>query len=484
MADSNVKMVFSGSAEDALKAIAQLERKLAGLENRVKHAGKSSGDGKMMQMLGGWSASLVGIAAGYMNISGAIEHAVRSNVELMQQADEVAKKWDETFRKIKVQAPDLTGAQQQNVHRLGAKYALSNPQDAATIAQALSGSGMAIGDASGGGLESMLRVMRGTGAEGDPRELTLAMTKYLKSQQLDVTPANIERVGKNFAGVFGENMLELQDFADLAKEGASLKDISMEDQFAAFTALTNVKSGQEAATDLRNTSMRLKTAGASKRKTDALADIGLTPESVDMVGESYLDAMGRVAGGLHNIAPEKRAGVMARLFEEAGVGGAQTIMDNLGSMEKFRQQQKGGASVLERGLDTMTGGRAAGGKRLAAAQEQILANQADPNFDKLSAAGLVMQQYGVSKWFSDFKIGTARVRQAMFGTDTDTLVSSMMPLEIQGSGASATNRVFAESQKAGGDVVTLLEEIRDELKGVKTNTHKKVDPKAQNERGR
>lgn len=86
----------------------------------------------------------------------------------------------------------------------------------------------------------------------------------------------------------------------LAKQGSALKQagLSEEEQLASFGVLRKSFEAPDSGVALRNVSMHMATAGGATDKKAALKEIGLKPEDVDMVGESFLDALAKLSEGI------------------------------------------------------------------------------------------------------------------------------------------------------------------------------------------
>src|SRR5690606_16577749 len=161
---------------------------------------------------------------------------------------------------------------------------------------------------------------------GEAEKLAKDLAAYMTSQGMAKTPENMEKLMQD-AFALRAGAFELSDLAELGKHGSVFAGkLSQQEQLAAFGTLVDSRPSAEAGTSLRNIVSRLSTASVGRTSKRALDKIGLSPTDVDLVGENFDAAMGRIAAGLETIPEAERAGVLKLLFEEAAVAPAQDLM--------------------------------------------------------------------------------------------------------------------------------------------------------------
>lgn len=271
-----------------------------------------------------------------------------ANREALREADEVAKKYDTLFRQFNVQA-GLKGLQGEaakaSILRLAERNAVT--EDVAVGgAKGLVGAGFSVEAATGAGLNALLRARAATNATGgnadDLETIAGNVAGYLASQGKDATTANLESVLQGGFALRQTGRFELEDLSDLAAQAAGMKGLlSQEEQLAAYGTLRDILPAAESATGLRNVVSRLSTSRVGRTSQQALKQIGLKPEDVDLSGEDFGTVLDRIQGGLQGIPEAQRPGVLKQLFEEAGVPVAnQLLSERGGKYVKYREAQR------------------------------------------------------------------------------------------------------------------------------------------------
>jgi hypothetical protein len=82
-------------------------------------------------------------------------------------------------------------------------------------------------------------------------------------------------------------------------------------------------------------------AGNDKKKKDALAKFGMKPGDADMIGESFLDVMGRIDSGGKGLKPEERNLALQDIFSVESRAAMMTLLS-----EKGRAQVKKNRALM------------------------------------------------------------------------------------------------------------------------------------------
>lgn len=298
-------------------------------------------------------SQLAELAVAYGLTTQAVRFFRDANRESMEAADAAAEKWQQASRKFSIQS-GLTGLMgQQSLERMEGIGEQRGVDFTAVsdVATQLVSSGFSATEASGGSLDEFLKILNASSATGkpiDPAATADALAKYLESQGLQKSEANVRRVGRQAQVASKAGQFSFADLTELATVGAPLKDAGMapEEQIAAMGTLVDVMPSAEAATGLRNVVGRLRTAKAFPRKLEALQQMGVNPEDVDLVGENLDTALGRLQGGLETVAPQDRASVMTKIFEEQGIAAAGVLMQGRGKTRDRMALQQDDSSFL------------------------------------------------------------------------------------------------------------------------------------------
>lgn len=289
---------------------------------------------------GSMVTTLAAVAAGYGLATTAVNAFSRANRQAAEDADAAASKWHAAQRKFGIQS-GLTGFEGQAAQDRMLKTATDRAMDFTTVTDIgtqLVSSGFSPEEASGGTLNEFLMLLNAQAAAGessDPAADSRSLSMYLQSQGLEKNAGNVRRVGRTAHALSKAGQFNMQSLAELSTVGAPLASaMSPEEQMAAMGTLVDVMPAAEAATGLRNVVGRLRTAGESNERVEALGRIGLKPQDVDFHEEGYDSVMQRLAGGLQGARPEERAGILMKLFEEKGVGVGEVL---IGQRQKTRQ---------------------------------------------------------------------------------------------------------------------------------------------------
>lgn len=412
---ADIKWTIFADASAAERSIQSLEQKYAKLENAITQIGrkqKQSSD-SVVSSLKGQIGSVASLAAGYLSLATAITTAFEKNREFIRLADEASLKLDEMSRKFRIQGglTALQGASAQKSIQAAAVAAGFSSEQAFQAATQMVSSGATPEEAQGKGLEVVLKTMAasnlfGRGQEGgppvaDPTALAKAMTSYLNSQGLKLSPDNYEKIGMGVQRAFKNTDILLPDLVELAQIGSVLKGrLSQEEQIAAMAGLKTEGglAGADAATQLRNTVLFSATSKGHVAEEKALRKMGLKPEDVDFVGETFTDVLKRYQQGLSKLKPEQVLPTLETIFGKRSVTGAKNLIDNVGLLEE-RQKVLGDKNAFESDVAVATSGRAAGNRRLIEAEQQQLADRAGKysDVDVKRSFGIAAREGGMSE---------------------------------------------------------------------------------------
>lgn len=384
----------AAAAKKAADEQAAAQQKIAAEEKQIaaeadKAARAQARAAKSQESLGKYLKGQLKHWASYATAVGAATKAVTALVEANkkvrgEEAD-VTFTLDTQFRRLQVQGQmddTRAAAARAQVFDIAERQAAA-PETVALVAKQLISSGFDTGAVIEGGIaEEMVKGMQASAMKGDeqasPEQFTEAVTQFLLAQtgkqegeQLSAGEQaqalsfdRLSQAVRETQGLFLRRNIQFADLGELAKAAPALSraGLDMTTQLAAFTKMRDVLDAEEAATALRNIAVRMQTSGASKEKTAALAEIGLTPADIDMEGESFEEALSRLRDALANAGPAKQAEALKKLFEERGGLGASVLIQNVEDIAKYRREATD-TSAFDLALKNATEGFAAGKRR-------------------------------------------------------------------------------------------------------------------------
>ncbi|HEX5498543.1 MAG TPA: phage tail tape measure protein [Thermomicrobiales bacterium] len=348
-------------------------RKGADLERQLQqiavHAGRvgeqSAGAGQKMGGLGSATQSVGRQMSSFLNSSIArwatlgggigvaasgIRKIVAAMKEVRSEEAETTLSLDEHFRRFATQA-QLSEKDLPEIRRVAFGVARETALPVETVLAAgkqLVSSGFSPEEVlRGGALREMAHAIQATTAMGkdfNPTEAAESMTQLILAQvkpedrQLNV--ANLRKVMRTTQGMYLRRNIQFADLTYLARAAPALSGagIDPETQLAAFTTLRNTFQPEQSGTMLRNLVVRLTTAKDHDKKVEALGELGLLPEDVDLVGESLETALARMKRGAKGKTDAEINSIFATLFEAEGMTGARALIENVENISKYRAE--------------------------------------------------------------------------------------------------------------------------------------------------
>lgn len=387
MADPNLRMRFFGDSADAERALVALEKKYEALQGQIKGATAASRRGSkgMGDQLAGVAMKVASAATAFLSLGTIITGVIQKNDKFIESIDRLIEKLPGAELRLQVQG-GLNDAELKTMTATIDKQLAGNPAVSRTqaleIQRELISSGARQNDIdSGEGLAAVMDVMMATNLTGrevdDPSSMVAALAQILISQGRDVSAENMRSFGGKAAQTFEGSRIQMADFTELAQVSAGMtkQGVTENEQISAFSVMTDPLGATAAKTQLKAFTTRLRAAADVPAKAQALESLGLAPEDVDFIGESFSEALGTLTTA-YNAADEKtRSSALLKLFGEEGMSGAAVL---LGDREKFDTRMgRMEGPALERGRQLYLNSPVAGRQRLenekAAADAAILA---------------------------------------------------------------------------------------------------------------
>lgn len=317
---------------------------------------------------------LTSIAAGYVSIQAGAQMWINSNRELLEQANQLGEKYDTMARKFRVQAGlnAVQGKDAQEKILDQAEIGGNTAEEASQVANAMASTGFEADQITGGGVREMLRIFNAQTVAGkgeDLSKMTEAMSRYLESQNLPKTAENARMIGEKIQGLKA-TPLKITDLEAFASEAAGLRGkMTIDEQFASFGQLIGIEEGGMSATDLRNIAGRLSTSGGDKSKKKALQRIGVKPTEVDLVGETFDQAVERINAGLQKIPEGERDSILKKLVDEKGVAPFKKFASGLDQRKQYIEEMNR-PGLVDQDAQIIESGRAAADRRLTMQNER------------------------------------------------------------------------------------------------------------------
>jgi len=445
---NKVEMILSVKDAQAVAAWKRGQQSIAAFNRELDKVGQTQRRNRQQsgQFFKGMSTNLASMAAGYVSVAGAAGLLIRANREIIQQADEAAAKYDEMFRKFRIQS-GLRGLEgdkaQTRIVEIAERQAML-PEQANDAATQLVSSGFSPQEASGGSLEEFLRILNASNASGkevDSVGLAKALAGYLDAQGLDKNEKNVALVGRSVQALFKNTNLQLADLQDLAKVASVFNGkLSIQEQLGAFSSLVGPgRPGSEAKTGLRNFVLQSATASASKDKVESLKEIGLKPTDIDFVGENLDQVLERLGEGLSKLPEEQRLPVLTKIYEKENAAVVQDLINNRDTIKDSYAIQNNDKDFMA-DVDEATSGRNAALRRAEARRERRrLQDDQQDKLKKLEAEAL-MEAENVSPFRRDILLGGYDVLRYA-GFDSDTALNMTQNPFSTFTGESVSDRV-------------------------------------------
>lgn len=445
-----------------------LARKMGKVERTSRRSAKATEDAfdKVSTSVKGVGVLLgVGgiIATGYQLWSSA-------NKQVMQEAQEISRKYDEIARKIRIQG-GLTKLQTEDAQaRLKdlATDAAVPIGEAANVALKLIGGGVGYKSATGGAGAAVLKAVAATNVSKTPIEpeaFVKGIVTYLNSQGQALNEKNIEALTTRMVNLVFNSTVEGETFKLLGAQGGALRgQLSIPEQLAAFTALEKSLDPSSAARHLRGFVEKSAQAAGSPAKVEALKQLGLTPQQVDFVGEGLGEILNTYAAAKAR-TPEAQANVaMGRIFGLETSSAAGILIKNRASLPGLVKAQTN-AARFNRAAKVAAQGMAAGAQRQENEIKQLFAPKAAG--DELVKREIRKQMLLQGR--SPAAIETAQAfysAQRLFGISTPEALTTFRT--IPGGSNTPLTDVYRGLRQAGrGDIGSnyLEEQISARLEG-------------------
>ena len=355
MSDNMVTTTFLANPEQALAAFVKLQKQFEDFKNAARHAHKShnEGAGEVIEKMGEMAKAAAVMGVGFSSLEGFVDGVTEATREWRTEADGAAIAIDKANRAFAVR----TGGP-------GSEKLLESARekgDAAGLAHA--DSDKLFGDIKNRGF---------TPEEIDKKFADVAAGFAVARTATGVDPAA-------FAGAVKASM---DRDPDAPKDAAALAK-------GARDVVNMTRGSSMTADDVGAFGEILETLKAGKgglhnpKHEKALRDMKLKPADVDLVGEDFATAVGRIGAGLENVPREDRMATMKLLTGDAGM--ARRVMGGIGKMKENDTQ-------YDELVDIQTSGPAAGAQRSANRKEHRLAAQGNAAFSTFKESAAVMRQ--------------------------------------------------------------------------------------------
>lgn len=418
-ADDNSAKAAWDRQQNAINAvigrIGEMEAKLANAQKK-QDSMLSSGIGKLATM-----------AMGFVSVQGAINGVINANQQMIDQADTAAIKYDELFRKINVQA-GVRGLESAGMQKSITDTAISNAstiEEATGTAQQLAGAGFSSADASGSGLDAMLKLFAGTGqtGTGNAGQLTQSATQFISAMGLDRTAENLERVAVAVQQSYKSGDLQLEDLTQIAAKSSGLAGkLSPEQTLGAFATIRETMGGEQASTGLKIFGERVTGAREDPMRMDLLKRMQIKADDIDLVGEDINQVLDTMAKGVNKLPEKDRAAVIQKFFGGEGASAASYLINNRDRIGFYEGRMANREGFADDAAEASSG-PAAQRRRLQLMRDNAAAQKFRNEKNTLDAADLAADEAGLSpamRALSRFEANAA----LMFGFSPESAVKA------------------------------------------------------------
>lgn len=405
-----------------MRAVARTRQQLMEVTQQQTAHGQAGASGLETMAL-----KYVSITAALGAVKTGVQWWMQANKELLDQANELGNKYDTMQRRFQVQA-GLSGLQAEEAQQKILQQAIAGGntrEEAAQASVAMASTGFDSAQITGGGLREVLKLYNAQTVSGenvDLGQMTESISRYLESQGLDKTEANVQMLGEKIQGL-KETPIKITDLQFLAKNAAGLRGkVSIDDQLASFAQLMGSFEGSEAGTTMRNVASRLATAGSMKDSTAALKKLKLKPEDVDLVGETLDEAIAKVKAGAEALPEKDRENALVKIFDREALPAFNLLANDAAKREQLKKDMNRGG-LVEADAAVFENGRAAADRKLKLQEELAVVARDDQGDLDRRALRTEMLESGRSAIYTDAALkvtDAARYAGAGLGVSPDT----------------------------------------------------------------
>ena len=440
-----VEFEFTGTDKGLASMLLRMQRdigrvgqQVVGMEGRFNSGFQSMQKMGGSNLFSGTARQLAGIAAGALSAQAILAKMIATGREFSEEGLNASRQWDQLFREfggqsgLRAQALDFA---EKKIKKIGQEVGL-DLQNTAQAATQMVSSGFSAEEASGESLRQLLRGFIGSNLAGrqvQMQDLAQATANYLSAQGLEKNAANVEDVMSRVQALYKGTNLQFQDFAEFARESASMAGIvTVGEQMASLATLRDVMTAEEASTGMRNLVGRMRTAGGSSEKLEGLQLLGLKKEEVDMVGEDFMTALRRLADAINQTAPEIRPIALKKIFEERGVAFAEILTRNLDLIDERIKTQIEGKKQFQEDVKFASEGVNSAARRQENNRLELMAKSGkDRNELLFNEARQFLYEKGYSPFRVETSIGIEKVLTYL-GFNADNAASRAVDMEPHG----------------------------------------------------
>lgn len=336
---------------------------LRGAFNKAK--GELSGMQSGESMFSGMKTEIVGATGAAFALITALQKVAAAQREIVNAGSDIGLELDTLARKFQIQA-GLNDPQRQ----VATETIIAQSSDAGVKAEQGFSTATALASSdfkdaiNNGTLKIALEGMQGTSFTGSPEEYVSAMSQALSAYGLDKTPQNLQAIQVKLAGLFKATDFQAAELTDFAKNASVLEMAGMSptQALAGFGALREKGTAEAASVQMRNVSLGM--MAPNKEGQKAIKELGLKPGQLDMVGESFTDALSTLKAAVEKMPEERRVPLLEQMFGKENIAGAQNLMTGIDRIKELEGMQNN-PQALQRDVQTAKDSIQAGRNRIA-----------------------------------------------------------------------------------------------------------------------
>jgi hypothetical protein len=386
-----------------------------------------------------WVQGIVGAATAYMGVSAILGTMIEQNKKLVELSDEQSQKQDKLMRQFRVQG-ELGKVKGEEASKRINKVALKNSmtsEQAFAGAEALAGHGFSAADASGPALDALLQGMVANNmGDQDPAELAGAMAMKLDVFGKKKNAANLKQSIVASQRLSKPTNTKVTDIAAYASKMSGIAEVVDEKTADSIMAVVH----QTANTDVTGTAVKImfNRMQSAHNKSSPLGKVmqsmtikdkktgkarPITPDDVDMNGESAIEAMQNIKEGIESLPEKLRPAARVKAFGSEAASSSKFLLDHLHQIKTFNALQDD-----EKGFDEdvaiNTAGSAAGRRRMNLKRDLQMASKATSGTLVLDQLEMDMRDRGGSNAYVGFSRQNAELTRNL-GANSDYVASRM-----------------------------------------------------------
>ena len=322
---------------DALRvAMSKAKGELTGIAQETEK-GQSAFAGMGTTMMSGVGSALALVAA--------LQKVAQAQRDIVQTGADAVVEIDTLARKFQIQA-DLTDQERQ----VATKQTIEQASEAGVkadvgfeTATALASTGFK-DPINSGALKLALEGQQGTSFTGSPEQYVESTAQALSAYGLDKTPEELHKMNVRLAGMFKETATKAVDLTDFSKNASVLeRRMPIDTAMAGFGALREGGTAENASMGMRQVTLGM--MAPDREGVKAIEAMGLKKEQIDMIGESFTEALTTLKTAVDKLPREQQEPLLKKMFGDQAIANSFKLMNNIGRIQQLEGVQNDPAAL-------------------------------------------------------------------------------------------------------------------------------------------